>query len=194
MATDHSNPETTREMAPGHGNPDTSLLTAYTAAISLIVAQAADYWSRFQALLLANSVVLAAIPFLIERDKGGLRGDVFVFFVGVLGLLLCYVWRRLLSLGFDNLLYWYMAGNELEAKINTFDILRRHLVFTQGNAVQVCGTTMQISGKPTLAARWAGRIVWLFVVGYLLALMLVLWPLWPLMLMLVAKLGRSTGV
>jgi hypothetical protein len=32
MATHHSNPETTREMAPGHVNLDTSLLTAYTAA------------------------------------------------------------------------------------------------------------------------------------------------------------------
>lgn len=153
-------------------NSDTALLATYGAAIELITGQAADWWSRFQALLLANSIVLAAIPFLTER------GYVLAVVASLGGLALCFAWRRLLDLGFDNLRYWYAVGQELEGQIGTFNILRRHQLLSQGQRVEVGGLQMQIPGRrPAHAVEWAGRIIWLFVVGYLLALALILWPL-----------------
>ena len=152
-------------------DPNESLLAAYDAAIQLIIAQADDWWSRFQAMLLANSLILAAIPFLMER------GYLFAVGASLGGLVLCFVWRRLLDLGVLNLQYWHGAGRELETQIGTFNILRRHRLLVGGDPVEVDGVTMKIPGRSRApAATWGGRIIWLFVTGYGGALLLALWP------------------
>jgi hypothetical protein len=88
-----------------------NVVAAYEAAISLWTYEGQMIWARYNAMLIANSVVLAAIGL-----TAGNQDTALVFRAGlpVAGILLCLLWWSLLARGFDYYAYWILSARELE--------------------------------------------------------------------------------
>jgi hypothetical protein len=100
------------------------------------------FWSRYNAMLVANSVILAAI---------GLTGDAtersFALDVGLplVGILLCLLWVSLVARGFDYFAYWILSARELEERYMAAEVVTvsRGGPFSSGKPV-----SFVIDGKP----------------------------------------------
>jgi hypothetical protein len=85
----------------------------YQTAVSLWVYEGTLICSKYNALLVANSIVLAVTGFTAntERPPISLRVG-----LPVVGVVLCAFWLLLTKRGFDNYVYWVLSAREIEDK------------------------------------------------------------------------------
>lgn len=108
--------------------------TGYEAAIALWTNEGSIFWARFNALLVANSIVLGTQALLISSQRPPLGA---VILLSIAGLLICLLWY----LGCDRSLsyygYWIHSARELE-EIHLAPIVRtvsRGADFAEGRPV-----------------------------------------------------------
>ena len=96
-----------------HASDAEEIRIGYQGAIALWTYEGTLIWSKFNAMLVANSVVVAVIGFSMDKGiwSGIPRG------LSALGFVLCFLWYALTKRGFDNYLYWIFAARELESHL-----------------------------------------------------------------------------
>ncbi len=80
----------------------------YQVAVNLWIHQGQVTWQGFRAMLLANSIVLAAAAFIDQRP--------FVVAAPTLGIVLCVMWLALVMRGFEVHEYRVKSAREIEEK------------------------------------------------------------------------------
>jgi hypothetical protein len=91
-------------------NP-TDAQVGYQAAVSLWVSEGNLVWAKFNAFLVANSIVLAIYGLALGTPK---ISRAFVIGLPVAGIVLCLVWWAQTKRGFDYFTYWILSARELE--------------------------------------------------------------------------------
>jgi hypothetical protein len=111
----------------------------YQTAVTLWTYEGTLIWSKYNAMLVANSVVLAATGFSL----GSTRFGAFAVTLPLACLVFCLFWWHLTKRGFDNYIYWVLSARELEEKyIPGIQTISRGGAFADGAEV-----TLEIGGK-----------------------------------------------
>ncbi len=142
----------------------------YQAAVSLWISENQHNWSRFNIVMVANSLLLT-----IEGILLGSQGHSDTLAVGLpcVGLGLCFVWYLQSVRGFAYMHYFLKSAREYEERHfgPALNLIARGGSYVDGNPVRVGGAPMQLDvfGRPPIR-RTAHAMILLFVVSYLLVL------------------------
>jgi hypothetical protein len=125
----------------------------YQTAIDLWTNESEQSWARFNAMLVANSAILAVIG-LAETNSPPIH----LFSIGLsfAGLFLCGIWLIIIKRGFDYQNYYVMSAREIEERFlaNTIKTVSRGGTFADGQPINII-----IDGKPKmLRMSWCSRI------------------------------------
>ena len=126
----------------------------YKAAIDLLNAEASQTWMRFNAMLVANSIVVAVFGQLLARTENlSLPWGVFLV-LPLAGLVLCFAWLASIDRGIHYQDHYLMAAKAIEGRYLAPVVT----VLVEGGGVQMKGF-----GK--VRTRTAARgVVWLFMI------------------------------
>ena len=94
----------------GHANMENARL-GYQAAANLWVYEGETLWSKFNALLVANSIVLAALALAMNARR---PPAVFLIAMPIAGIILCALWLLLTMRSFAYYRYWFWSAREFE--------------------------------------------------------------------------------
>ena len=126
---------------------------AYSAAISLWAYEGESAWSRFNAMLVANSILLAFIGFLHDSDN---PPKTLMTIIAALGIPFCGLWWMLTARGFGHQAYWVLSAREIEERYMgpAVRTVARGGDYAGGRPVELV-----IGGAPdTRRLPWAGRL------------------------------------
>jgi len=87
-------------------------LVGYEMAITLWTYEGELIWSKFNAMLVANSIVLAIIGILVGSNPS--TSPMLLVGMPIVGLVLCLQWFLLTERGFSTYVYWILSARELE--------------------------------------------------------------------------------
>ena len=88
----------------------------YQAAINLWIYENESIWSKFNAFLVANSIIfLAAIGIMIQNSTSCLLW-VFLVTISIMGMFFCVLWVLMAKRSFDYVKYWTSSAREIEEK------------------------------------------------------------------------------
>jgi hypothetical protein len=111
-------------------------------------------WSKFNAMLVANSIVLATIGLAISSQHAL---PIFTIVMPIAGLIFCTIWFLVTKRGFDNYIYWIFSARELEEQ-HLNDVVKtvsRGGNFADGEEIQ-----LTINGKTEkYRMSWFGRLI-----------------------------------
>jgi len=126
----------------------------YQVATTLWTYEGQLVWSKFNAMLVANSIILAVIGLAISSQDKLL---IFLMGMSIAGLIFCVLWFLIIKRGFDNYIYWILSVRELEEQHLT-DIIKtvsRGGNFADGKKIQ-----LTINGKnKDYQMSWLGRLI-----------------------------------
>lgn len=88
-----------------------NILTGYQAAINLWMYQGEQVWARFNIMLVANSIVVAAIALAITSQD---PLPIFTEFLPIVGIILCVFWFLLIKRESEYADYYINSARELE--------------------------------------------------------------------------------
>ncbi len=137
-------------------------LAGYQAAVNLTMHSSSEAWARFNAMVVANSIIMAGIGVVIAGDFAELR---VALALGVAGLILCAAWLILVERGLEYAAYYVCSAREFELGplapvVRTLD---RGNEFAQGRTVDIVVESRPKDkiGQPgrLLHGRWAARVV-----------------------------------
>ena|GEM_PF-1571842 len=116
----------------------------YQAAIDLWAYVGEENWSRFNAMIFANSVIIALIGLAIINTKPEL---LISLILSIFGLFLCATWFIIMRRGFDYQKYYMMSAREIEEKFlsNTLITVSRGGPFGNGEPVSLRITDIPIT-------------------------------------------------
>jgi hypothetical protein len=129
----------------------------YEVAVELMVSEAEMLWSKFNALLVINTILLGTSSLNIfgpnqASPLGRLVSGAVAPFVGVI---LCVLWWLLMDRSFSRFDYWIHSARELEERMaGPITTLTRGAEFAQG-----CEVTFKLAdGNRRLRMTWSGRV------------------------------------
>ena len=120
-------------------NPPTTIENArvgYQAAVSLWIYEGSQIWSKFTAMIYANTIVLATIGIVITSARASdLR--VLRTALAILGLVLCLSWILLTKRSFEYYNYWIFSSREIEENYlsDAVQTVSRGAIFADGKQV-----------------------------------------------------------
>ena len=135
---------------------------AYQVASNLWSSGATEFWSKFNALLLANSIVIGSTVISLTASKPFLK---FPIYLSIAGIMLCILWFLLTTRSFEIMKYWIYSTREIEEKFQSAfpKTVSRGADFTDGKRVSIT-----ISGHPNLLRMcFFGRLLRIQWVSYL---------------------------
>jgi hypothetical protein len=108
----------------------------YQAAVNLWIYEGSQIWSKFTAMIYANTIVLATIGIVITSSRAGDLGLLRIA-LGILGLVLCLSWILLTKRSFEYYNYWIFSSRELEENYLSDSVrtVSRGAVFADGQPV-----------------------------------------------------------
>jgi len=150
-------------------------LAGYQAAIDLWTFSSAQAWERFNIMLAANSILIAAMG--LSSPSGG-EILLFRFFLPSLGVVLCAIWFLLVSRSFDFAEYYTFSARELEERHLSpiVETVSRGAVMSHGRRVHFefndgpASSRLAWSARRIRARTAAYVTMALFFIFYLLAL------------------------
>lgn len=90
-------------------------VVGYQAAITLMCYEGELVWSKFNAMLVGNSIVLAILGVSVQSaTESGPKS--LLLALSAVGLILCFVWFVLVTQGFEHHYYWTLSARELEER------------------------------------------------------------------------------
>lgn len=110
--------------------------TGYQAAVNLWIYEGSQIWSKFTAMIYANTIVVATIGIITTSTRAADLG-VFRVTLGILGLVLCMAWIFLTKRSFEYYNYWILSARELEENhlSDAVQTVSRGAVFADGKSV-----------------------------------------------------------
>ncbi|MCC6499828.1 MAG: hypothetical protein IT313_06130 [Anaerolineales bacterium] len=101
----------------------------YQAAISSVTSHQDTFWSIFNAMLVANSIVIAGIGFS--------NSELFKMFLSIIGGVLCFLWLLLSKRHREYVTYYLLSAREIEERYfpNTVKTFSRGGYFAHGKTV-----------------------------------------------------------
>jgi hypothetical protein len=145
----------------------------YAAAVSLWVYEGELIWSKFNAMLVANSIVLGVIALAFGA---GTVSCIIRIGLPLGGVTLCALWFFLTKRGFDQYTYWILSARELEEKHLSpiVKTVSRGAEFASASEVKFELTgragTLKLSpiGKTITAARASYLVIFVIAAMYIL--------------------------
>lgn len=136
-------------------------LVGYQAAVALTTHYYSEAWSRFNAMVITNSIIMAGIGVVIVGDFTELR---IALALGVAGLIMSVVWLVLVERGLQHGAYYICSARELETKYlsSVVKTVGRGEKFSKGGTVtiEVENPKEKIDGPGGLFhGRWGVRVV-----------------------------------
>jgi hypothetical protein len=158
----------------GKTGEETNAAVAYETAVMLWVHEGQMIWSRYNAMLVANSVVLAAIGLTIGDSSLLLRLG-----LPIAGIVLCIAWLALLMRSNDLQRYWVYSARELEERYlaPVSKAISRGAVFANGRSVslriggQEKPYRMSAIGRSMTVVRGSSLVIAAFFLLYVLNLL-----------------------
>jgi hypothetical protein len=147
-------------------------LIGYQMAIHLWTYQGEQWWTRFNIMLVANSIIVASIGFTTTSTQH----NSFMLILPIVGLLLCAIWFILIRREIGYADYYVMSARELEEKYlqNSVKTVSRGGLFAEGKPVNI-----EIDGKlkelrmnrlaRMMRAKTAGNLVILLIASIYIA-------------------------
>lgn len=90
----------------------------YSSTIGLKCSEGEIQWNRYNAMLVANTIIIGLISFTFNRDFNFPVGFKVIFWLTpMLGLLLCKYWYQVTDRGFIWSHFWMKKANEIENQI-----------------------------------------------------------------------------
>lgn len=118
----------TGALAPLASKPEKGdAIHGYNAALSLITYEGSLNWSKFNAMLVANSIILAFILSSISGFFSSLIGS-------CLGLIICFCWLVITERSKVFYAYWFAKAREYERRLDSVNTLVYGRLFTAGHA------------------------------------------------------------
>ena len=100
---------------PDRHSSSENIRAGYQAAINLWIYEGTTFWSKFTAMILANTIVVTAITLAITTgDAKNHNLPLFKLGLCVFGVALCLSWIPILKRSFDYYKYWILSARELE--------------------------------------------------------------------------------
>ncbi|KYK27650.1 MAG: hypothetical protein AYK19_06495 [Theionarchaea archaeon DG-70-1] len=111
----------------------------YQAAVDLTIKEENLFWNQFNALLLANSILITAASFMGTKNQAG-----FTNILAVSGIFICFYWYQLTKRRNDYRHYYLFSAREIEENYLDFRVqtLSRGGDFANGSTIG-----MKINGK-----------------------------------------------
>ncbi len=145
----------------------------YRAAIDLTHTSGSQNWSRFNSMLVANSVFFAVIGQVLA-DHISIDWPWQLVFPGA-GLVLCVSWVAAVERGLVYQDYYVAKARELEARLG-LDVIQQGDALSRGRGVPVGEDYLRIVGVARIRARHTMRMVILpFVLLYVLSAIALWW-------------------
>jgi hypothetical protein len=109
-------------------------MLGYETAIQLWAAEIQNRMSHYNAMLVANSFILAAIGFLYQTTN---FSEPIRFFLSIMGIMLCAIWYLSEKRALEKSIYWLHSATEIEGKYFSavFTTLNRRIIFHKGKTV-----------------------------------------------------------
>ena len=142
----------------------------YQAAIGMWSYYGDALWSTYNALLVANSVVIAAVGLLFASSQPLL---LLRWALLGLGLLLCIMWAFITARAVELHVFWGLVAREFEERSGVFDLRSRGGRFVAGESVTLeYGSALHVRKMPwcarLLPTRWAAyAVIVIFAVIYI---------------------------
>jgi len=105
----------------------------YQAAVSLWTYEGAAIWARFNAMLVANSIVMAVIGLALTSEPAK---EKLADFTSIAGLALCIIWCLLNTRGFDYHDHWIHSAKKLETYLRPVKTVSRCRRFSPAGFVR----------------------------------------------------------
>ncbi len=111
----------------------------YQAAVDLTIKEENLFWNEFNALLLANSILITAASFMEIKDQAE-----FTNILALSGIFICFLWYQLTKRRSDYRYYYLLSAREIEENFLAFPVqtLSRGGDFANGSTIG-----MKINGK-----------------------------------------------
>ena len=134
----------------------------YQVATNLWVYEGETLWSKFNAFLVANSIVLASIGLSMAVSS---RLAVFSIGMPVVGIILCGFWFLLIKRSFQFYIYWIFSAREIEEQhlSGSVQTISRGGKFADGKKVEIGiggeKKQLQMSRLSRLSVRWVSYLI-----------------------------------
>lgn len=146
----------------------------YQVAVNMWNYEGQILWSKFNAFLIANSILLGGTGLaLSEGTTLGACGS-FVKVMCIAGILLCVIWFLLMERSWGCYRYWIFSAREIEEKFMSGAV---QTISRGGEFADLGNATLEIGGKPQqvkmtllgrLKIRWASYLlIFLFLCTYI---------------------------
>ena len=110
-----------------------NIRVGYQVAAGLIFDEGATHWAKFNAMLLANSIIFASLALLLNADEIIYR---LVIALGFVGAIFSAIWFAIMVRGLDYYQYWMFNAREMEANfLKPITTLQRGGDFADGGEV-----------------------------------------------------------
>lgn len=140
-----------------------SLTTAYQAAIEMANHEGDNVWSRFNVMLVANSIILFALTGSFDNASNNRP----LFAIG--GILLCLLWLPLMKRSFTYETYYIVKARLIEQQMNLgpLNVLIDGELLSKGKTIEVLGSPIRMSRAASIPARIiVDATIGLFILGY----------------------------
>lgn len=140
-------------------NPETRAI-GYQAAINLCQYEGSTLWAKFNAMLVANTIVMAFLT-LNQTLWSPIAAPLF-------GLLLCFFWLHITMRSFAQYAFWFASACALEDTANHVFTVNHGKIYAKGEPVSVNSESMKMSKfASTLKIRYSCyAIIVLFAIAY----------------------------
>ncbi len=149
----------------------------YQTAVQLWIYEGELIWSKFNAMLVANSIVIGILGIAISSNDFIVPKYYIIGLVAV-GIVLCLAWYQLMKRGYDTLIYWIFSASEIESNhLNpTIKTFQRGWKFSAGEEVEFDLQDKKLTHKATKAhqalrvSTTSNFVIGIFVLLYLVVL------------------------
>lgn len=164
---------------PTGGTPAEDAQVGYTAAIDLWVFAGQVIWDRFNAMLVANSIVLLAIVYSLTGSR---QLDFASVGLSLAGIFLCGLWYPTMRRSYDFQRYYSACATEQEQRLRGVATASRGRAFASGEDVSLMvpprdgGSPVPQTQRMSLAGRLVPRgrssnlVIAIFMIAYAILL------------------------
>ncbi len=121
-------------MAEHTADQDTleEIKVGYQKAIDLWTYEGQLIWARFNAMLVANTIIVTILGFFANKKT---TPHSITIVLSTSGVLLCLTWYVMMKRGFSYYKYWIFSARELEQQLSALKTVSRGGAFAEGKPV-----------------------------------------------------------
>jgi hypothetical protein len=125
-----------KETEPKPQDEIESARIGYEVATNLWIYEGETFWSKFNSLLVANSIILGSIVLLMTVTD---RLRILNLGMPIIGIILCFVWSIITRRGLEYYRYWIFSAREIEERFlkGSVQTVSRGGDFADGKEVEI---------------------------------------------------------